>query len=84
MRVVLIALDEPDAERWCRQQPHLELVDVVWVSPRSPQRAHGQTADAVLVTDTARLQLTNGQYTRLLEGTLPTIASGGTGAGGGA
>lgn len=81
MRVVLIAVDEPDAERWCAQQPALGSVDVVWVSPRSPQRAHGQTADAVLVTDTARLQLTNATYTRLLEGALPAIASGGTGGG---
>jgi hypothetical protein len=77
MRVVLIACDGTDAMRWMSRQPHLGSVEVLWVGPRCPDRARGQTADAVLVTDLARLNLTDSQFALLLEQTLPAVAAAG-------
>ena len=53
MRVVLVAASERDAARWVERQPNVDGVVVEWVSPRSPHRARGTTADAVLATDAA-------------------------------
>lgn len=84
MRVVLIACDEHDAQRWVARQPSLGHVGVVWVSPRSPGAARGQTADAVLVTDLARLNLTDAQFRMLLGETLPCVAAAAGATAGGA
>lgn len=83
MRIVLIAASERDAERWIARQPSLAADDVVWVSPRSPARARGRTADVVLSTSAA-WELEPDVWQGLVAETLPTVATspaGGSGVG---
>jgi hypothetical protein len=52
VRVVVIAVDLPDGQRWADAQP-VPPEQITVVTPRSPDRARGVAADAVLLTAAA-------------------------------
>lgn len=75
MRAVVISLDDEDAARWVDRQPHLPRSHALPVGPRTVDRLRGVVADVVLVTDLARLNLTDAAYRRLLDAALICVAS---------